>query len=88
MLNIFVNGVPYNLSQTINDDLSSTNVLQTVVEEGETPENKYRLNLPPYNPETLKTFANADEIKEFCDDVEERFWSPYFEDPAPDEGGE
>ena len=64
MLNIFVNGVAYNLSQTVNEDLSSTNVLQTVVEEGETPENKYRLNLPPHNPKTLKPFANVDAIKQ------------------------
>ena len=81
-------GVNYELIQTIGDDLTSSNVLKTIVPEGETPVNSYRLNLGAYNPQTMIKFQIATEIEAFCLKCPDNFWSVYFEDPEPDEGGE
>jgi len=80
-------GVNYELIQTIGDDLTSSNVLKTIVAEGETPVNSYRLNLGPYHPQTMIQFQNATEIEAFCLKCPDNFWSVYFEDPE-EEGGE
>lgn len=85
MPNISINGIEYELVNTVADDMSSTNVLRTIVEEGKTPVNTYRLNLPPYNPMTMDAFLNADQIKNFCINISKNFWSPYWEDPEEEE---
>ena len=76
----------YELVQTLKDDLTSSNVLRTIVEEGQTPVNTWRLNLGPRNPQTMEEFKNAEEVENFCLLCPDNFWSPYFEDPAPEEG--
>ena len=86
MPNITKNNIEYELVNTVADDMSSTNVLRTIVEEGETPVNSFRLNLPPYNPLTQSPFADAQQIEDFCISIAENYWSPYFEDPEPEEG--
>ena len=86
MPNISLNGIDYELVSTVASDMSSTNVLRTIVEEGETPVNSFRLNLPPYNPLTQSPFADAQQIEDFCISIAENYWSPYFEDPEPEEG--
>tara|TARA_Y100001980_G_C14379834_1_gene182198 strand:+ start:412 stop:678 length:267 start_codon:yes stop_codon:yes gene_type:complete len=78
----------YELVQTLKDDLTSSNVLRTIVEEGETPVNTWRLNLGPTNPLTMIDFQNSEEVENFCLQCPDNFWSPYFEDPEPEEGGE
>jgi len=78
----------YELVQTLKDDLTSSNVLRTIVEEGQTPVNTWRLNLGPRNPQTMEDFKNAEEVENFCLLCPDNFWSPYFEDPAPEEEGE
>ncbi len=82
MPNIFKNGIEYQLESAIAEDMSSTNVLKTIVEEGENSVNSYRLNLPPYNPMSLKPFTEAQQIEDFCMSISKNFWSPYFEDPV------
>ena len=84
MPNIFKNGIEYQLESAIAEDMSSTNVLKTIVEEGENSVNSYRLNLPPYNPMSLKPFTEAQQIEDFCMSISKNFWSPYFEDPDPE----
>lgn len=86
MPNISLNGIDYELVSTVASDMSSTNVLRTIVDEGETSVNTYRLNLAPYNPQTMKLFTSADDITNCCLAMPANFWSPYFEDPEPEEG--
>ena len=88
MSNIIKNNIEYELVSTVADNMSSTNVLRTIVEEGETPVNTYRLNLPPYNPMTQESFTSADQIEDFCISIAKNYWSPYWEDPVEEEGGE
>ena len=85
MPNLTLNGIEYEMVNTVADDMSSTNVLRTIVEEGKTAVNKYRLNLPPYNPMNQFPFINAEKIEDFCVHISENFWSPYFEDPVEEE---
>jgi len=66
--------------------MASSNILKTIVEEGETSTNAFRLNLPPFNPETLRPFLNENQIIEFCNRAKQTLWSVYFEDPV--EGSE
>lgn len=87
MPNITINEVEYEMVNTVADDMSSTNVLKTIVEEGKTSVNTYRLNLPPYNPETLAPFSNTDQIIQFCNRPL-NIWSVYFDDPVEEDGGE
>ena len=84
----FRGNLKYELVQSFEDDLTSSNVLKTIVEEGETPVNTWRLNLGPHNPQTMVNFQNAEEVEDFCLRCPDNFWSPYFEAPAPEEGGE
>tara|TARA_B100001939_G_scaffold240233_1_gene207782 strand:- start:3677 stop:3940 length:264 start_codon:yes stop_codon:yes gene_type:complete len=87
MPNITKDGIEYELVSTVADNLSSSNVLRTIVGEGETSVNTFRLNLPSWNPMTGQAFSDAEQIEQFCKKVSHNFWSPYWEDPAP-EGGE
>tara|TARA_E500000331_G_C17074319_1_gene634046 strand:+ start:526 stop:789 length:264 start_codon:yes stop_codon:yes gene_type:complete len=87
MSNITINEIEYEMINTVANDMSSTNILKTIVEEGETSVNTYRLNLPPYNPETLAPFLNTDQIIEFCN-RSLNIWSVYFDDPVEEDGGE
>ena len=50
MPNITIKDITYELVTTLDDNMASVNVLQTIVEEGETPEKKYRLNLMGHCP--------------------------------------
>lgn len=84
MPNLTINGIEYEMVNTVADDMSSTNVLKTIVEEGENSVNSYRLNLPHYNPMSRKPFTEAQQIEEFCMSISRNFWSPYFEDPEPE----
>ena len=85
MPNISLNGIDYELVSTVASDMSSTNVLRTIVDEGKTPVNTYRLNLASYHPQTMKPFTSADDITDCCVTMSSNFWSPYWEDPAPEE---
>lgn len=85
MPNRSIKNVEYELVQTLTDDLTSSNVLRTIVEEGETPVNKYRLNLVNWNPQTMVNWDNAEQIETFCLTCPEYFWSEYFEDPVEEE---
>ena len=85
MPNRYIKNVEYELVQTLTDDLASSNVLRTIVEEGETPVNKYRLNLLNWNPQTMVNWDNAEQIEGFCLMCPEYFWSEYFEDPKEEE---
>jgi len=85
MPNLTLNGIEYEMVNTVADDMSSTNVLRTIVEEGETSVNTYRLNLPTYNPMSQNPFTEAQQIEDFCVHISENFWAPYFEDPVEEE---
>ena len=85
MPNRYIKNVEYELVQTLTDDLRSSNILQTIVEEGQTPVSKYRLNLGSWNPKTMVDWQNAEQIEMFCLTCPENFWSLYFEDPVEEE---
>ena len=81
MSNITINEIEYEMINTVANDMSSTNILKTIVEEGETSTNAFRLNLPAFNPETLLPFLNENQIIEFCNRAKPNLWSVYFDDP-------
>ena len=76
----------------VKDDGDSTVILQTIVEEGETAEKKYRINLGVKNPLTQNFFGSEDARMDYCKDMPERYWDAWYEAPdplpAPEEGGE
>ena len=84
MPNITINEVEYEMVNTVADDMSSTNVLKTIVEEGKTSINAFRLNLPSYDPETLLPFLNKEQIIKFCN-RSPNSWSVYFDDPVEED---
>ena len=76
----------------VKDDGDSTVILQTIVEEGETAEKKYRINLGVKNPLTQNFFGSEDARLDYCKEMPERYGHAWYEDPeplpAPEEGGE
>lgn len=87
MRNYHLHGTGYEMKVLeIRDDGDSTVILQTIVEEGETAEKKYRINLGVKNPLTQVVFMNADERMDYCKSMPERYWDEWYEDPAPEEG--
>ena len=65
-----------------------TIALQTIVEEGETPEKKFRLNLGSLNPLTMVPFGEKGDVLLFAINATENLFAPWFDDPAPEEEGE
>lgn len=61
----------------------STNALQTIVEEGE-PVKKYRVNLAANNPLTMARFTDAESRLSYLENMPDRLWDAWYEDPEPE----
>ena len=72
----------------IKDSGDSTNALQTIVEEGETPVKKYRVNLAANNPLTMTRFTDAESRLSYLENMPDRLWDEWYEDPDPVEESE
>ena len=68
----------------IKDSGDSTNALQTIVEEGETPVKKYRVNLAANNPLTMTRFTDAESRLSYLENMPDRLWDEWYEDPEPE----
>ncbi len=85
----FLNDVWYDMAVVeIKDSGDSTNALQTIVEEGETPVKKYRVNLAANNPLTMARFTDAESRLSYLENMPDRLWDEWYEDPDPEEESE
>ena len=69
----------------IKDSGDSTILLQTIVEENETPEKKYRINLSAKHPTKQNFFEDAEARLDYCATTPPRYWFEWYEDPTPEE---
>lgn len=81
----YLRGVEYDMVVIeIKDSGDSTNALQTIVEEGETPVKKYRVNLAANNPLTMARFTDAESRLSYLENMPDRLWDAWYEDPEPE----
>lgn len=81
----YLRGVEYDMVVIeIKDSGDSTNALQTIVEEGETPVKKYRVNLAANNPLTMARFTDAESRLSYLGNMPDRLWDAWYEDPEPE----
>lgn len=81
-----LNDVVYEMAVVeIKDSGDSTNALQTIVEEGETPVKKYRVNLAANNPLTMTRFTDAESRLNYLENMPDRLWDEWYEDPVEEE---
>jgi hypothetical protein len=84
-----LNDVMYEMAVVeIKDSGDSTNALQTIVEESETPVKKYRVNLAANNPLTMARFTDAESRLGYLENMPDRLWDDWYEDPEPEEESE
>ena len=81
----YFRGVEYELVVVeIKDSGDSTNALQTIVEEGETPIKSWRVNLAANNPLTMAIFTDAESRLNYLEGMPDRLWDEWYEDPEPE----
>lgn len=81
-------GAEYDIVVSFFDNGDGNCIAKTIVGEGETPVNTYRLTVAANNPITQQPFdKNEDALMAYALSNQEHLWSDYWEDPAP-EGGE
>lgn len=89
MLKKVINGLEYEIVTSFDADGQGNAIAKTIVEDGETSENKYRLRTGIKNPVTQTPFSgNIEMLNNFVLSVNSNTWNDYWEDPAPEEGGE
>tara|TARA_B100000686_G_C16536939_1_gene835308 strand:+ start:464 stop:733 length:270 start_codon:yes stop_codon:yes gene_type:complete len=89
MLKKVINGVEYEIVTAFDDDGQGNAIAKTIVEDGETAENKYRLRTGTKNPLTQVPFNNnIVAFNNYISGVSSNIFNIYWEDPEPDEGGE
>ena len=89
MLKKVINGVEYEIVTAFDDDGQGNAIAKTIVEDGETAENKYRLRTGTKNPLTQVPFNNnIVAFNNYISGVSSNIFNIYWEDPAPDAGGE
>tara|TARA_B100001248_G_scaffold232624_1_gene193643 strand:- start:478 stop:744 length:267 start_codon:yes stop_codon:yes gene_type:complete len=82
-------GAEYDIVVSFFDNGEGNCIAKTIVGEDETSVNKYRLIVAANNPITQQPF-NKDEnlLMRYALGNQDHLWSDYWEDPAPEEGGE
>lgn len=90
MPSITIKNVIYDLVADFEENGQGNVVAKTIVEEGETPVNTYRIRVAARNPLTQLPFNNdLDALLHYAmNQCDELTWDDYWEDPAPEEGGE
>ena len=85
----FIKGIEYNVAVSFYENGDGNCIAKSIVAEGETPVNTYRLTVAANNPITQRSFDNdEDALLDYALSNQEHLWAPYWEDPAPEEGGE
>jgi hypothetical protein len=89
MFNLDIDGVTYTVTITKNDNDTYTCIAKTIVEEGKTPVNTYKLNLTKRNPMTLQLWDST-KIMNFLTgpNGKSEFWMEYFDEPTEEEDEE
>tara|TARA_B100000427_G_scaffold166906_3_gene138634 strand:+ start:3910 stop:4179 length:270 start_codon:yes stop_codon:yes gene_type:complete len=89
MLKKVIKGVEYEIVTEFEDTGQGNAIAKTIVEDGETAENKYRLRTGTKNPLTQVPFNNnIVAFNNYISGVPDTHFNTYWEDPEPDEGGE
>ncbi len=87
MLKKIIKGIEYEIVTEFEASGQGNAIAKTIVEEGETSENKYRLRTGVKNPVTQVMFNNdIDAFNAYIDDVPDTQFDIYWEDTAPEEG--
>ena len=84
-----INGKTYEIVSEFYDNGDSSSIAKTIIEEGEEGEgvNTYRIIIASRNPLTSEPFdKDADKLWSYLQRNQDSLWSPYYEDPAPEEG--
>lgn len=86
MLSRYINGVEYEIVAEFYDNGESSAVAKTIVEEGETAVNTYRITVSRNNPVTQTPFRkNTGALYEYLLTNNEVLWDAYWEDPEEEE---
>lgn len=86
MLKRLIKEVEYEIVSEFYDNGDSSAVAKTIVDEGETPVNTYRLCVGSSNPLTQQPFnKNQDFLNEYLINNDELLWVAYWEDPVEEE---
>ena len=86
MLKRFIKGVEYQIVSEFYDNGESSSVAKTIVKEGETSVNTYRIIVCPNNPVTQVPFNKSiDALNNYLLTNNEVLWDAYWEDPKEEE---
>jgi len=86
MLKRFIKGVEYQIVSEFYDNGESSSVAKTIVEEGETSVNTYRIIVCSNNPVTQVPFNKSiDALNNYLLTNNEVLWDAYWEDPVEEE---
>ena len=81
MLKKIIKGTEYEIVIEFEDNGQGNAIARTIVEEGKTPVNKYRIRVSSANPLTQIPFnGNINLLNDFVMSVKENTWDAYWED--------
>ena len=83
MLKRFIKGIEYEIVASFDDDGQANAIARTIVEEGETPVNTYRLRVGSRNPVTQVPFNRHETaLHNYLLTNDQTIWDAYWEDPV------
>lgn len=86
MLKRNIKNETYEIVASFYDDGQANAIARTIVEEGETPVNTYRLRVGSKNPLTQETFdKNETALHNYLLTNDQMLWDAYWEDPVEEE---
>ena len=89
MLKRKIKNIKYEIVASFDDDGQANAIARTIVEEGETPVNTYRLRVGARNPVTQVPFdKNETALHDYLLTNDQMLWDVYWEDPDPVEESE
>ena len=89
MLKRNIKNETYEIVASFYDDGQANAIARTIVEEGETPVNTYRLRVGARNPLTQVPFnGNETALHNYLLTNDQTIWDAYWEDPEPEEESE
>mgnify|MGYP003298976640 FL=1 len=89
MLKRNIKSETYEIVASFYDDGQANAIARTIVEEGETPVNTYRLRIGVKNPLTQVPFDKDETaLHKYLLTNDQMLWNAYWEDPVEEDGGE
>ena len=86
MLKKIIKGIEYEIVTSFEDDGQGNAIAKTIVEEGETAVNTYRITVSRNNPVTQVPFNKSiDALNNYLLTNNEVLWDAYWEDPVEEE---